>query len=101
MLLETGDREATAALAAKRPGSAVVQATAPSVALGAGAVPASARFYVLANLLPALLRPDPRRPHGNGVNGYITTTAANTLTIHAMQRGLVGPIRPIRSATAT
>jgi SecD/SecF fusion protein len=54
-------RQATA-LASKRPGSTLVQASAPSVAVGASTVPATARFYVLANLLPALSNRDITHP---------------------------------------
>ena len=49
---------------------------------------------------PAAPERAPRQPQGNGVNGYITTTAANTVAIHAMQTMRPAPICLIRSATA-
>ena len=49
---------------------------------------------------PAAPERTPRQPQGNGVNGYITTTAANTVAIHAMQTMRPAPICLIRSATA-
>ena len=41
-----------------------------------------------------------RQPHGNGVNGYITTTAANTRRHPRDADDAAAPIRRIRSATA-
>ena len=80
------------ALAAKRPGSAVVLATAPSVALGASAVPASARFYVLANLLPALSNRDiahpkeVRDPNAGGPDVTFGFTSAGAVAFRALTK---------------
>jgi preprotein translocase subunit SecD len=80
------------ALAAKRPGSAVVLATAPSVALGVSAVPASARFYVLANLLPALSNRDiahpkeVRDPNAGGPDVTFGFTSAGAVAFRALTK---------------
>jgi preprotein translocase subunit SecD len=55
-------RAQASAVAAKRPGSVIVQAVAPVATLGAGTGGRNARFFVVANLVPGLSGQDLTHP---------------------------------------